>query len=220
MRPGEISLAHRGILFFDELPEFQRVTLEALRQPLEERTISIARSKDSVEYPANFIFVATANRCPCGNTGTKSKCHCLQYEKMRYLHKLSGPILDRIDLYSMVKEIEHDKLLTQAADPRSDDAVRQRILNARVIQAKRFMSSTKLNNDMTNSDIRQFACLRPNASKTLNKAAHNLDISARSYMRTIKVARTIADLEASPEITKAHLAEAFRYRSHAIKDQL
>lgn len=215
LRPGEISLAHRGILFFDELPEFGRLTLEALRQPLEDRVISVARAKDTAEYPANFILVATANPCPCGFYGTSGTCRCMPSQILRYRQKLSGPILDRIDLFSNVNEIKHSRLLTQPQDQQADNAVRQRVASARAIQTQRYAKANKLNTDMTNSDIKKHAQLHHSARELLNTAAERLNISARSYMRSIKVARTIADLDKSAEITQAHIGEALAYRRQA-----
>jgi magnesium chelatase family protein len=212
LRPGEISLAHRGILFFDELPEFNRLTLEALRQPLEDRVISVARAKDTAEYPANFILVATANPCPCGYYGTSGTCRCQPYQIIRYKQKLSGPILDRIDLYCNVHEIEHDKLLSQNIRPEVDKDIRKRIQQARDRQAKRYNNTQKLNCDMTNGDIKAFARLDNEASGLLNQAAERLSISARSYMRCIKVARTIADLDSCSDVTTSHISEALAYR--------
>lgn len=219
LRPGEISLAHRGVLFFDELPEFGRLTLEALRQPLEDRVICVARAKDTATYPANFMLVATANPCPCGYYGTSGTCRCLPHQIVRYRQKLSGPILDRIDLYSDVHEVQHKKLLAQAADPRADETTRQRIVQARALQAKRYNRRDKLNTDMTNADLKQFGHLESAATELLNTAAGRLNISARSYMRMVKVARTIADLEASKPITAAHISEALAYRGQSHKDQ-
>jgi len=217
LRPGEISLSHRGVLFFDELPEFSRQTLEALRQPLEDRIISVARAKDMAEYPANFILVATANPCPCGYYGTSGTCRCLPHQILRYRQRLSGPILDRIDLFSDVHEVQHDKLLAQAVDPAADETVRQRIMKARDVQMKRFGNS-KLNTDMTNRDIKKFAHMEPAATELLSTAAQRLNVSARAYMRSVKVARTIADLEASDKITDAHISEALAYRSQNYKE--
>ena len=212
LRPGEISLAHRGVLFFDELPEFGRMTLEALRQPLEDRVISIARAKDTADFPASFILVATANPCPCGYYGTSGTCRCMPSQILRYQQKLSGPILDRIDLYSDVHEVKHDRLLSQGADAQADEAVRTRVQQARNIQAKRYGQSNKLNADMNNRDIKQFADVETDAADLLIKAAQRLNISARSYMRTIKIARTIADLESNKTISAAHISEALAYR--------
>lgn len=212
LKPGEISLAHRGVLFFDELPEFSRQTLEALRQPLEDRLISVARAKDTADYPANFILVATANPCPCGYYGTASSCRCLPGQIQRYQHRLSGPILDRIDLYSLVNEIDHTKLLVGEHQAESAASVRQKVSRARRAQADRFGSTNKLNGDMSNADIKHLSCLTPEAKIILDTAAQRLNISARAYMRCIKVARTIADLEQSPAIETSHLSEALAYR--------
>jgi magnesium chelatase family protein len=216
LRPGEVSLAHRGVLFFDELPEFNRETLEALRQPLEDRVISLARARSRIEFPANFILVATANPCPCGYNGSGKACRCLASQLLRYRNRLSGPILDRIDLYSSVHEVQHDQLLGQVSNPEADALVRQNISDARTIQAQRFKSRSKLNTDMTNDDLKRLAHLDPDAESFLNETAKKFNISARAYMRTVKVARTIADLDASDCINKSHITEALSYRSHAL----
>ena len=217
LRPGEISLAHRGVLFLDELPEFQRDSLEALRQPLEDHTINVARAKETAEYPAGFILVATANPCPCGYFGSDRKCDCTEYGRSQYRQKLSGPILDRIDLYTPVHEIHHDKLLTQAANPAADAAIRQRVTKARQRQARRYGRGGELNTDMTNADIKRYCRLEPEAKQVLNDAARRLKLSARAYMRSVKVARTIADLEAATIITAAHISEALVYRPSIYK---
>ncbi len=220
LRPGEISLAHRGVLFFDELPEFGRPTLEALRQPLEDRLISVARAKDTAEYPANFIMVATANPCPCGYYGFTATggraCRCLPGQIIRYQQRLSGPILDRIDLYSNVHEVDHGRLLKQKPDRRADQAARRRVQQARALQRQRYGQPGRLNADMTNAEIKELAELTTEAEALLNTAAQRLNLSARAYMRCVKVARTIADLEASATINTTHLSEALAYRKTTI----
>lgn len=219
LRPGEISLAHRGVLFLDELPEFGRSTIEALRQPLEDRKITVARAKDTTEYPANFILVATANPCPCGFFGTSKACNCPAHLVLKYRQKLSGPILDRIDLHVEVEEVEHAKLLSPTSKD-EDSAVTRRITQARDLQAARYDSPTKLNADMTNNDIKHKSNISQEATAILNDAAKALGISARSYMRIIKTARTIADLDGSPDITAAHITEALQYRPQNLQTLL
>jgi magnesium chelatase family protein len=214
LRPGEISLSHRGVLFFDELPEFSRMTLEALRQPLEDRNITVARAKDSAEYPADFILVATANPCPCGYYGTSKPCICSAHLIQRYQQKLSGPIMDRIDLFANVSGVEHANLITHQPAIDEDNRIMQRIDRVRNLQKKRFASSA-LNSAMTNRQIKQFAQLSQDAKQLLDAAATKLDISARSYMRTIKIARTIADLTSSDTIEPVHITEALQYRQPA-----
>lgn len=210
--PGEISLAHRGVLFFDELPEFGHDTLEALRQPLEDRVISIARAHGRAEYPANFILVATGNPCPCGYNGTGASCDCTQSDIKRYTSRLSGPVIDRIDLHVYVHAINHERLLTQEPNHLADNQMRESIAASRQRQAKRFGNSSKLNTDMTNDDIKKLAFFDDSAAVILNSAALPLKLSARAYMRTIKVARTIADLDGSPNIKDSHMQEALGYR--------
>jgi len=214
VRPGEMSLAHRGVLLFDELPEFARISVEALRQPLETRTVSIARAKETAEYPANFIFVATANPCPCGHYGTSKPCRCLPHQIVQYRRKLSGPILDRIDLYVDVHEIDNSRLLAKEASSVTTQSVSQRVAAARKLQAQRFGAIAKLNADMTNREIQDIAQLETSAKEILDKAAERFSLSARAYMRSVKVARTIADLDGSEAITAAHVAEALQYRPH------
>lgn len=215
LRPGEISLSHRGVLFLDEFPEFNRMTLEALRQPLEDRTITVARAKDSVEYPADFILIATANPCPCGFYGSSKACTCMPHQLQRYQQRISGPIMDRIDLFANVHEVEHARLLAKNATSAQHDP-RTRIKCARTAQQSRYNSTTKLNANMTNADIKQRAHLADNAKEILDTAAKRLDLSARSYMRTVKLARTIADLDDSETIQTKHVTEALQFRPQTI----
>lgn len=219
VRPGEMSLSHRGVLLFDEFPEFSRVSVEALRQPLETRTVSIARAKETAEYPAHFIFVATANPCPCGNYGTTKQCRCMPHQIAHYRRKLSGPILDRIDLYVDVHAIDHRRLLSDGPDTiYTSTCARDMITAAQNQQSKRFDTATKLNADMTNRDIKERACLISAAKDLLDTAAEKFELSARAYMRSVKVARTIADLDASSTIEPKHIAEALQYRPHQFHD--
>lgn len=219
IRPGEMSLSHRGVLLFDELPEFSRVTVEALRQPLETRSVSISRAKESAEYPAHFIFVGTANPCPCGFYGTKKACRCMPSSISKYRRKLSGPILDRIDLYVDVHEIDNSRLLSDNAPTEYTSLiVRKRIAEARNLQTTRF-NTEKLNADMSNREIKAKAMLAPAAKTMLDVAANKFGLSARAYMRTVKVARTIADLDKSESIESKHIAEALQYRPHQFHDQ-
>lgn len=210
-RPGEISLSHLGVLFFDELPEYSRATLEALRQPLEDKVITVARAKDSITFPANFMLIATCNPCPCGFYSTSKACSCLPQQIVNYQRKLSGPILDRIDLYVEVDEVKHTDLLGDANEEESD-IIRQRVITARSKQQERYSNSLKANATLNNQDIKRHAQLTPEATALLNQAAEKLGISARAYMRTIKVARTIADLDNSTGVELSHISEALQYR--------
>lgn len=220
LRPGDISLSHRGILFLDELPEFKRDVIEALRQPLEDKLVTIARARESVIYPADFILVATANPCPCGYNGSDKPCRCLPYEIIRYQRKLSGPLMDRIDIHVSVDNVDHARLLQARPSSTATSAkqILSSVLKAREAQRKRFDSTLKLNANMDNKDIKAAAHLEPDAKTLLDAAAIKLDISARSYMRAIKVARTIADLDDSPTIRVPHITEALQYRPVKVLD--
>ncbi len=212
VRPGEISLSHRGVLFLDEIPEFKRSALEALRQPLEDNKITVARANDVIEYPANFIAVGTANPCPCGYLGTP-RCHCTAASIQQYKQRLSGPIMDRFDLFIEVDNVNHAQLLDTPSTVKQQEAATKRIHLARTAQEIRYNNSLDLNSDLDNEAIKRLVYLGPEAKGLLNQAASKLGLSARSYMRTIKVARTIADLELSRVVKKEHIAEALQYRS-------
>jgi magnesium chelatase family protein len=214
-QPGEVSLAHNGILFLDELPEFGRSVLEVLRQPMEEKSISVSRAKYSVEYPANFTLVASMNPCPCGyyNHPTK-ECVCGGGVVFRYLNRISGPLMDRIDMHIEVVPVPLAEMAA-AAPGESSAAIRARVIAAREVQSRRFASCPGVHtNAMMNSKmLREFCPLSKEAGAMLATAMERLSLSARAYDRIIKVARTIADLSAAPDISTAHIAEAINYRS-------
>jgi magnesium chelatase family protein len=207
-RPGEISLSHHGVLLLDEFPEFKRPTIEALRQPLEDNAITITRARDSVTFPAHFLMIATANPCPCGFFGSSKPCKCTPLEVLRYQKKLSGPIIDRIDLTVEVGPVAHAQLLGKPAG-NTVDPLKKLVTNARAIQRLR---SGKLNSELGNAELREHASLGPDARVLLNQAAAGMGLSARGYIRTLRVARTIADLESSEIIEFHHLSEALQYR--------
>ncbi len=215
-KPGEITLANRGVLFLDEFPEFDRRVIEALRQPLEDRVISVSRSRGSVQFPARFILIATMNPCPCGYKDSKIKaCVCTQADLMRYQRKISGPIIDRIDLWLEVTNIKYEKLSHPDKNLENSTAIRDRVLAARAIQAERFArhkSPIKTNSEMGIRELVHLAPLSEKCSDILNSAARKLDLSPRSYHRVIRLARTIADLAQAPDIGEEHLLEALQYR--------
>lgn len=210
-KPGEISLAHRGVLFLDEMPEYSRITLESLRQPLEDKQVHIARVNSRVSYPADFMLVATKNPCPCGyaNDATQ-QCRCSNLQVLNYQNRISGPLLDRIDLVVSVSRVDHHNLLSPTANHTKD--YRADIINARLIQQQRFGSSTKTNAHLTNTDMKHIINLEASARNFLNSAATKFLMTARSYFKVIKVARTIADIEKSINITTPHISEALQYR--------
>ncbi len=219
VRPGEISLSHHGVLFMDELPEFNRQTLESLRQPLEDRQTTITRASGSVTLPANFILVATANPCQCGYLGSTQACSCSAAQLAQYQRKLSGPLIDRIDLHITVDTVDHAHLLLDRPTADSDSTLRKQVRSARLKQAKRHRSSLLLNSLLSNQQLRSTARLSQEARHLLDDAAQKLSLSARGYIRTIKVARTVADLDDSRDILVSHVAEALQYRKRPASTQ-
>ena len=214
-QPGEISLAHNGVLFADELPEFNKATLEVLRQPLEDRKITISRAKYTVEYPCSFMFVASMNPCPCGYYNDPThKCVCTPGQIQRYLNKISGPLLDRIDIQIEITPVPF-KDISQAAPGESSESIRRRVINARLMQEQRFKDCKGIhcNAQMTERMIHQYAEPDEAGISLLRAAMERLNLSARAYNRILKVARTIADLAASPDVKPQHLAEAISYRN-------
>jgi magnesium chelatase family protein len=210
--PGEISLAHRGILLLDELPEFHRDVIEALRQPLEDRSINVSRSKGSIKYPADFLLVATANPCPCGYFGSSHECVCTAAQISKYSRKLSGPIMDRIDLHVMVDEVQHKKILQSNSNTQTSKDIAKIVERARDIQKIRFGSELVHNSTATNRQIKSIFKLTPEAKTVVDNGAKHLGISARSYIRIVKVSRTIADLDGSVDILTKHILEALQFR--------
>lgn len=213
--PGEISLAHRGVLFLDEFPEFPRHVLEALRQPMEDGIVSISRAAGSVTYPAKFILVAAANPCPCGNFGSETKrCTCLPGVVNRYQKRISGPIIDRIDLHVHVPAVDVEKLTGTGHPVRESSAqVQARVQTARERQLKRFAKTDcRSNAEMKTKMVKDYCPLSDDLLAFLRKAVVTIHLSARSYYRVIKVSRTIADLEGAEELRLAHIAEALQYR--------
>jgi len=211
-RPGEITLAHRGVLFLDEFPEFDRRVIEALRQPLEDRVITVARQKGTSQFPARVTLIAAMNPCPCGYSGSqKRRCECSHSELSKYKRKLSGPIIDRIDAWFEVTHIEHRSLSVVEKGRENSATIRKRVTAAREIQRKRF-DSPKLNADMSARDISTLAHMSGGATTQLENAASALGLSPRSFHRIIKLSRTIADLANSHDIKEPHILEALGYR--------
>jgi magnesium chelatase family protein len=214
-QPGEISLAHNGVLFLDELPEYQRQVLEVMRQPLEDRTVTISRARFSVEYPAGFMLIAAMNPCPCGYYNHPEKeCVCGPGVVQRYLNKISGPLLDRIDLHVEVTPVSFNELHKDVPSEGSLE-IRKRVERTRVIQKERYLerSGIHCNAQMSRKDLEDFCKLDENGLGILKNAMDRLGLSARAYDRILKVARTIADLEGELEINSSHLAEAIQFRS-------
>ena len=214
-QPGEISLAHSGVLFCDELPEFNRSVLEVLRQPLEDRKITISRSKYTIEYPCSFMFVASMNPCPCGYYGDATHtCVCTANQIQRYMNKISGPLLDRIDIQCEIQPVPFEEI-SKAEKGEPSSSIRQRVIAARKMQEERYRSIPHIhcNAQMTERMIHEYAAPDEAGITLLKKAMHKLNLSARAYNRILKVARTIADLDASADVKPIHLAEAIAYRS-------
>ena len=218
-RPGEISLAHRGVLFLDELPEFGKA-LETLRQPLEDRHVTISRASGAMRFPASFMLIAASNPCPCGYYGDPVKpCTCSQQMVTRYQNKISGPLLDRIDIHIEVPRVDYDKL-TDDRRGEPSEVIRQRVQQARERQLERFAATREnggrallSNADMGPREIATYAHLTPEGEKLIRSAMQQMHLSARAYHRVLKLARTISDLDACDDIQPHHLAEALQYRA-------
>ncbi len=214
-KPGEITLAHRGVLFLDELVEFPRKTLEVLRQPLEDNVITISRAQTSIQYPANFILVGAMNPCPCGFLGdNKKQCTCSEYQINRYRSRLSGPLLDRIDIQIKVQRLSEDELLNNDQTAENSETIRKRVIKARKIQQQRYKNEGILTNSELNSKLIKKYCKIDETSKQfLKNAINNFNLSARAFDRILKISRTIADLEEKENIETSHIAQALQLRS-------
>jgi magnesium chelatase family protein len=214
-RPGEVSFAHHGVLFLDELPEFKKNVLEVLRQPLEDSKVTVSRSKLSLEFPANFMLAAAMNPCPCGYyTDPSKKCTCLPPQIQKYMARISGPLLDRIDIHIEVPAVKYKEISSETKGETSTE-IRERVIRARKIQYERFANLKNVfnNGDMGSKEVRQYCTLDSACSDLLKMAMTKLGFSARAYDRILKVSRTIADLENSENIQSQHISEAIQYRS-------
>ena len=215
-KPGEITLAHRGVLFLDEFPEFERRVIDALRQPLEDRTVSVSRVKGSAQFPAHFTLITAMNPCPCGNFGVKGKrCECAPREIDRYKRKISGPIVDRIDLWTEVSVVEHERLTEGRGSEEDSVSVRQKVAAARErarVRYEKLGLPLRTNSDVGARDIAAAIPLSNDVKQALNLSAKKHDLSARVYHRLIKLARTIADLEGHDDVAVGDLMEALQYR--------
>jgi magnesium chelatase family protein len=215
VRPGEVSLAHHGVLFLDELPEYSRNALEVLRQPLEEGVVRLSRARGAVSLPARFLLVAAMNPCPCGYWGDPSdRCLCDPAQVLRYRARVSGPLLDRIDLHVHVAAVPFPTLAAESRQEASD-VVRERVVRARATQSERFRAyaGTFANAHLGPTEIRRLCAPSPEAARLIEGAVDRLGLSARAYHRLLKVARTVADLEGAATISAAHAAEAVQYRA-------
>ena len=214
-QPGEISLAHNGVLFLDELPEFKRTVLEVMRQPLEDRKICVSRSKFSVEYPASFMLVSSMNPCPCGYYNhPERECVCAPGVVQKYLNRISGPLLDRIDIHIEIVPVSFDKLACTKPTEKSS-MIRERVINARKIQEERFrdVQGIHCNAQMSSKLLRKYTVINDESQQLLKHAMQKLNLSARAYDRILKVARTIADLDGAEHIATEHISEAINYRN-------
>jgi magnesium chelatase family protein len=216
-KPGDISLAHLGVLFLDEIPEYPRATLESLRQPLEDKKITVSRANGHASYPADFMLVATMNPCPCGFFGdTSRECSCSSAQILAYQKRLSGPFLDRIDLVVNISRVPNDTLLDNNSKTKEQHDIIKKVIESAVIkQTNRYNNSMKNNSNMTSGEIKKYLTLSADVRQLLTKATDRLNLSARSYFKVIKVARTIADLDSSTDITTAHVSEALQYRQNS-----
>lgn len=215
-KPGEITLAHRGVLFLDEMVEFPRNVLEVLRQPLEDSEVVVSRTRNSIKYPAKFMLVGAMNPCPCGYLGDKEKpCTCSEYQIQRYRSRLSGPLLDRIDLIINVPRLTTDELLSTTTKAESSAEIRKRVINARKIQAKRYENEGIFtNSELSAKQLKKYCRLDEKTANFLKSAAEKFQLSGRKYSRMLKLARTIADLEGCENITLEHVTQALQYRSN------
>lgn len=213
-KPGEISLAHNGILFLDELPEFNKNTLEVLRGPIEDGIVSISRVNASITYPSNFMLIASMNPCPCGYYGSIEKeCTCSQQMIQKYMGRISGPLLDRIDIQVEVSPVKYEKLQNEE-EPESSEKIKQRVNNARKIQLERYQGLGIFSNSQLSPKLIEKYCkLNKKSKDILKKAFDSLGFSARAYGRILKVARTIADLDGKENIEEGHILEAIQYRN-------
>lgn len=213
-KPGEISLAHRGVLFLDELPEFSRYVLEALRQPLEDGVVSISRARERVNFPSRFMLVAAANPCPCGYFGDATKvCTCSASQVLKYQKKLSGPLLDRIDIHIDVPAVKVEKLVDDSKDAEDSLSVRKRVIKALGKQRERFKGKKIImNSEMSTRDLKELLLIEKEAQDIMKNAMRKLSLSARSFNKVLKVSRTIADLSGSNKVEKEHILEALQYR--------
>jgi magnesium chelatase family protein len=215
-KPGEISLAHNGVLFLDELPEFRRSVLEVLRQPMEENMVTISRAKITVEYPAGFMLIASMNPCPCGFYNHPEKeCVCGAGAVKKYLNKISGPLMDRIDLHVEVTPVSYDELAITKSQAETSEMIRERVIRAREIQQLRYVSTPEIHNNsqMPANQVRNICVLDSAGNLLVKKAMEKLQLSARAYDRILKVARTLADLSGDEKIGLEHLSEAIHFRS-------